>query len=545
VGVRARDVDQRARVVAIGLDALDWPLMMSMASRGEMPNLARMYESGANARLRSDAVCRTSLVWDSFLTGDPEPDDRFAGGMAFDPRTYATYKVGTSDRRAFVDDIDGPVVALDVPYLAPTGRIAGAAVCIWGGHVGWYPRASSPPELLAEIDAQVGTDPAVGADEHAWHSRPRLEQLTAALRAATERRVSITRWLAERSPGWRLLVTVLHEAHTVGECASYALDGGHPLAGTEAAPAARDALLDVYRSLDDAVGNLARAFPDAVVVVFSLHGLQPGAPDLASTVLMPELLHRGQLGRARLRGPDPTSWARAGYPPVLPADTESWSHHMRAQWTPRRSPVRALRRRLAHLALGQRARRPRRRAEPGPSGEIRWPIEQPTVCWYRDAWPSMRAFALPSFADGRVRINLEGREANGQVPADDYARACNEVEAWLRACRNPRSRGPAVADLARPRAGDPMDPDGPDADLVVRWSPWVDALEHPDIGVVGPAPFLRTAEHTPHGFVCVTGPGSEARDLGERSIAGLAELLTGLLDGVAPDSFAEATTPGA
>jgi predicted AlkP superfamily phosphohydrolase/phosphomutase len=48
----------------------------------------------------------------------------------------------------------------------------------------------------------------------------------------------------------------------------------------------------------------------------------------------------------------------------------------------------------------------------------------------------MPAFALPSFYDGRIRINLRGRERRGIVDPSRYEQTCAELETLLRECRN-------------------------------------------------------------------------------------------------------------
>jgi predicted AlkP superfamily phosphohydrolase/phosphomutase len=119
----------------------------------------------------------------------------------------------------------------------------------------------------------------------------------------------------------------------------------------------------------------------------------------------------------------------------------------------------------------------------------------------------MPYFALPTFGDGHVRINLKGREVHGVVDTDDHRRACDDAIAVLQASRNPRTGKSVVADVIRLRDADPLDPDGPDADLLIVFADGPDALEHPDVGVVGPFPHLRSSQHSPNGFALLSGPG--------------------------------------
>jgi hypothetical protein len=115
------------------------------------------------------------------------------------------------------------------------------------------------------------------------------------------------------------------------------------------------------------------------------------------------------------------------------------------------------------------------------------------------------------------------------VLPEEYHAACDEVEALLSECRNARDGRPVLAEIERPRAADPLAPDGPDADLVITWNPNIDALEHPRLGAIGPIPFRRTGGHTSRGFASFSGPGIAARDLGAREALDLTPTLLDLL----------------
>jgi hypothetical protein len=157
--------------------------------------------------------------------------------------------------------------------------------------------------------------------------------------------------------------------------------------------------------------------------------------------------------------------------------------------------------------------------------------------WYRESWPELGAFALPTFSDARVRINLQGRERGGVVPREEHARFCSQVEAWVRSSRDARTGRPAVEDVCAIRADDPLDPEGPDADLVVRWVPGVDAIVHPDVGAIGPYPFRRTGGHTPRGFAWVSGPGIEPGEHGERPVRDMPPTILTLLGHAVPQEI--------
>ena len=76
---------------------------------------------------------------------------------------------------------------------------------------------------------------------------------------------------------------------------------------------------------------------------------------------------------------------------------------------------------------------------------------------YQPLWPKMPAFALPSFYDGRIRINLQGRERKGVVPLERYEFLCEEIRQILKDCRDPFSGEYVVDDIEWPGHHNPLD----------------------------------------------------------------------------------------
>ena len=544
------------RVAVIGLDAAERTLIERLIEGGDLPNLARIRARSARCELESEATWRSGRVWETFLTGVAD----WPSAVVFDPKTYDTYQLGARRKRPFyATDPPASVLALDVPYMSLWHEVPGAQVTAWGGHDAGYPRASHPPGTLRDIDARFGAHPAYLSDfSVCWHHPPAIEKLAGSLVAGAARRAEVFSYLHWRFPDWDLAMTVMSEAHSAGEFLWHGIDPDHPLATFPTASEARARLLEVYRAIDTAVGRIAAAMPpDVTLVVCSLHGMQRNEYDLPSMVMLPELLHRLTFGRGLLRDASPDGLRNGQrYVPLGPG--QRWNAYIRQRFAdgPRARLARAGRLTFPMTAARVRALRRRLRRRRGAGGddhEVRVPpetdlpperIEEPLErldwqipVWYRPHWPRMRAFALPVFYDARVRINLRGRERDGIVEREDYAAACAEVVEAVRAVRNARTGAPVVDEITMLRAEDPMDPDGPDADIVVTWAGGADAFVHPDAGVIGPFPFRRTGGHTANGFAYVSGPGIQAGDLGERSALDLTPTLAGLLGGPPQDGF--------
>jgi hypothetical protein len=244
----------------------------------------------------------------------------------------------------------------------------------------------------------------------------------------------------------------------------------------------------------------------------------PNYSDVTSMVLLPDLLLRWALGESMLevpaewranptQPPDPggnrSSWNRAWYPSLAEAPSRGRLNRV----------VGALPEPLRRRVRSQRsARRARGRAIG--FQDLGW---QPSS-WYHDRWPEMRAFALPSLYDGRIRINVRGREAAGLVDPADYDAVCDEVEQLARDCVDPRTGEGVVRLVERPGRGrDPRELDGGIADVVISWRGGAFALRHPVHGLVGPVPYRRTGGHTgPYGFASVSAPGVIRGEYGVR-----------------------------
>jgi predicted AlkP superfamily phosphohydrolase/phosphomutase len=142
----------------------------------------------------------------------------------------------------------------------------------------------------------------------------------------------------------------------------------------------------------------------------------------------------------------------------------------------------------------------------------------------------MRAFALPSFYDGRIRINLAGREREGAVRVSEYETVCEEIEALLHECRDPATGEGVVDYIERVSDCDPLRLGQTESDLVVVWKGTACAFDHPRLGRLGPIPFRRPGGHTGRfGMAYLYNIGIEAGDRGVRSSFDVVPTLVELL----------------
>jgi predicted AlkP superfamily phosphohydrolase/phosphomutase len=354
--------------------------------------------------------------------------------------------------------------------------------------------------------------PALNRDHASFWNPIAVQWLRHALKTGIERRTAMCRDLMSRE-AWDLFLTAFGETHTAGHYFWHTGDGEHPLhsaadSGTSAPD--RTPILSTFQQVDNAIGAIAREVPaDSHLVVFSVHGMEANCMDLPSMVFLPELMYRlsfpGKTGLANGRMGSPLPGA-VTMPRSLSWQRDIWS---RKQDGP--AFFNAMRRvlpiELSH-GIEKLFGMTNGLDYPSAAGELWY---QPAM-WYRSFWPSMRAFALPSFSEGYVRINVRGRERGGIVSPDDYDAVCEEIRREILGLRHARTGEPVATDVIRARL-DPFEGGNtaPDADIVVVWnSNPVDVVESATVGRIGPVPYGRTGSHVSRGFVVVRGPGIDA-----------------------------------
>ena len=496
-------------IVAIGMDAAAAPLVEKWVAQGHLPALARLRAESARARLEGGEVCRAEVPWTCFLTGcEPEQTGHW-NLLRFSPRDYAVDDVGAYDFARFppfyaLGD-DYRVAAFDLPHARPVDGVNGAQIIAWGAHSPLAPSESRPGGLLAEIERRFGRHPALLRDEATlWRPRE-LDRLEKRLTVGIGRRAEICAHLMNREK-WDLFLTVFGETHSAGHYLWHRSPQGHPLYRE----GGRDSLLLVYQAIDRAIGRLrACSAPDAYFAVFAAHGMESNSMDLPGMAFLSEALYRMNFpGRRGIGG----QVDRAGALTVA-ASPRAW---VPTVWSTEADLGRVRRALRVHLP-SRLAYRLDRLWPQAPEASPSSPIEagklgyQPAM-WYRKLWPRMKAFALPTFSEGYVRINVKGREARGIVEPGDYERACDEVATEIRGLIDARSGRP-IADEVRRTRRSPMDSSAslPDADLIARWRPFpTDIVDSPTLGRIGPLPYYRSGGHTEEGFLWISGPDIEA-----------------------------------
>jgi predicted AlkP superfamily phosphohydrolase/phosphomutase len=365
-----------SRVLVIGWDGADWRILDPLLEAGALPNLARLVGRGGRAVLRSTLPTHSWSAWPSFLTG-VDPDDhgvydileaRGGSGRQY-PVSFRSIK-----ERTFLDDLSRAgvqTVMANVPLTFPPPEIKGKLIS--GGVLPKRRPFTHPESLQSELETAGAPWPINGTSWVTFRNRPvpLLEEASQFIRArqkAFEHLLDTT--------DWQVACIVFVETDRIQHCLSKYISSDHPEYPDLSKTAVAEKVRDMYRLLDECLGQLVeRTGPEDLVLFMSDHGMQ----SCTGAVNMDRLLER--LGFLEF------SAANRVFGPM--------------QW----GPVRAFARKVYDLL--------------GLHGRVSLPQ---SVNWSRaKAYTSVR-----STGEG-ISVNLVGREHEGIVDTADFERVRDEV----------------------------------------------------------------------------------------------------------------------
>lgn len=507
-------------VIAIGLDAAEPSLLEKWMSQGYLKTLSHLRQQGIYGRLQNFRDSNVETAWTTFATGFSPQKTGLWAHMGLREGTY------NFETRAAYDFQEYPpfyalgedyrVATFDVPQVRLTDKINGLQVAAWGAHSPQVETGSLPESLFQELIDKHGASPALHKDYAVCLDLKSTLKVAERLHTGIARRSATCQDLLTRET-WDLFLTVFNDSHSGGHLFWQLSQPDHPLYEALRQCVSHDPLLEIYQAMDKAIGEILTKAPDnADVVIFSAHGMGPATIDLPSFVFLPEFLYRfsfpGKWGLGYGKTSDPLP------PPFTKMKGNWWERHLwGTKYDP--NPIRRFLRRETPSRLFKVIEplldstqesdliSPFQLARQGEQ-VVPWNPAQ----WYKLMWPSMKAFALPSFAEGYIRINLQGREPQGIVAPSDYHALCDELCQKLYALKDARKGIPMVKRIVRTRQ-DPnqRDPKLPDADLIVVWQEdyATDVMDSPDYGRFGPLPPYRAGSHRPEGFILACGSGIE------------------------------------
>ncbi len=369
----------KPKVAMLGFDAAEFSYIAGHLS--SLPNFSRALGRGIVRRLDSPAQLMAGAVWPTFYTASPPGEHGIHHLMQWDADAMRLRRTASDwlycepfwrelERRGH------RVIALDVPMNFPPERCGGVEVSSWGAHDQLSAFTAYPRDLEREIRRRFGRHP-MGIEVPVEKSLAERMRVRTNLVDGVRIKSALTRWLLT-SREWDFFIGVFGESHR----------GGHilwpdSLDGEAATPPS--ALLDVYRALDQALGDVLSAIDlnDTTVVLFALHGM---GPNLSQEHFVPPMM---DLINVRFSELEPGLYAKTGPPR-------------------QRSLMRLLREKVPSRLQSMIANMVPQRVRDAV-------VDRALTSGYD--WARTPGLAVRADCNGFIRFNLVGREKKGMVEA--------------------------------------------------------------------------------------------------------------------------------
>ena len=460
-------------IIMVGIDAASIDLIR--ANIALLRNFRRVLERGAYRSLTSWGDVASGSVWPSFAAGKPPGEHGIYHHIQWNPTTMRLHRVAASwlGYRPFWLDLaeaGTKVCVIDVPMTFPALGVDAVEVVSWASHDQLVPFSCNRPKIERELRSRFSADP-MGHEIPVSKSVTTLQAIRNRLIDSARKKGEAIRWLLTLEP-WDLFIAIFGETHRGGHLL-WAPDGNAAKAGPS-----KD-LLAVYAAVDQSLGLILDEIEgmDAVFILFAVHGM---TRDMSRTAVTPfvmdrvNLLHRSQLS-----------------PAAAPRQRSLMRYLRRVVPAP-----------IQH-AIGQLV----------PVGVRDWVVQGATAAGHD--WSRTPGLALLADRTGYIRLNRQGREAEGLLPpgSSEEDRYTATVEAAFRELVDAGTGEKIVANVI-PRgalfSGARADylPD-----LFVTWreNESSSRARSDRLGLLPPEPQTgRSGNHTANGFAVIVSP---ARDL--------------------------------
>ena len=259
-----------SKVLAIGLDAGDRDFINDHLE--DLPNIARFFENAPVHALEAEPMA--GGVWSSFATRKKPGGHGVYHHIQWNPdqmgmqRTHPNWVGELTPFWRSMSKAGKQVCVLDVPFVFEGDSHGSLEILNWGSHDLVGPFWASDKNEEARIRSTYGIHP-MGFEVPVDKSRKKLAEDRDDIIKGVELRTNLVTDLLERQ-SWDLFVFAFGETHRAGHMLypNAEEDEGVP----------RDALLDVYKAVDQSIGKIiSQVDQGCEIILFALHGMGPNS----------------------------------------------------------------------------------------------------------------------------------------------------------------------------------------------------------------------------------------------------------------------------
>src|SRR6266478_6259348 len=412
---------KKPRLLIVGLDAATFDLICPWIAEGKLPTLAALMKNGAWGRLASILPPITPPAWTSFMTGKNPGKHGIFHFLEARPGTYKLSYLNAASRRAktiwrMLSDAGYTVGTMNIPLTYPPEHLNGFQISGMD-----TPSEESPfvypPELHSELVNLLGRFELDIRYLGYMTTDARREQVLAEMDKLDHQWLSASLYLMEKHPADVMMFTFM-SIDTVQHYFWQYMDHTHHLHNPAAVERFGDAILRVYRRLDDAVGQmLQKTSSDTSVLIVSDHG---GGPTSDRVVYLNRYLV--QLGLLHYRKDERSALKKLTQKIV------------RCSYT------------LLRSTLSSRQKSFLARTLPG----LRKSFESAVTSFNEIDWTRTKAYCSEKLAaTPSIWINLRGVKPRGIVEPSEYEPLLKLISDKLKELKDPRTDEPVIKRILR------------------------------------------------------------------------------------------------
>lgn len=262
-----------SRVLVIGLDGATLDLIEPWVEAGNLPVMAKLMKEGAYSRLRSVQPVISAGAWVTFMTGVNQGKHGVYDFIYRDPTSYSLLPVTYKNLHAPVlwkvlSEQHKKVGVINVPMTYPPEEVNGFIVTGLGTPS--YSTFTYPPELGKEL-LKNGYQINRRIYQHHDNEEAFLEDTYRITRELTKATIR----LMTKEP-WDFLMVVYRDTDEIAHGFWHHMDSSHPEHDPSAKVEFKNAILNYYKTVDSAIGELLNEVgDDTTVIVMSDHGFGP------------------------------------------------------------------------------------------------------------------------------------------------------------------------------------------------------------------------------------------------------------------------------
>lgn len=483
-------------LIILGLDAGDPDLIERWVKEGRLPTIASIMERGCWGRTGGPEMIIEHGVWFSLFSGYNRSQSGNYYFRELKPYTYDLQLITERDLEippfwASLLDSNKSVAIIDPPDFNPLNGLKGFQIANWAVFNPTSSPSALPDQLLKDIQRTFGASTII--DEKVKSNFLQDKRIYRRLMERIEKKGALCRHIFGKD-NFDLGVAVFSESHPASHQFWKYHAKTQELGIGSKENELTNAIRNVYQAIDRQMGLiLSQAPEEANVFIVSSVGIKEQYP---TDRFIEDFL-------VKLGYKVPPKPAKVSFKPMAllrRALPESW--------------------RITLSRLLPRETRERLLADQFRNGAD---------------WRKTTAFAIPSFYDSFIRVNLKGREPGGIVePGAEYNTLLGRLEADLKLLVDPQTGKPAVRQITRTSELFGCDPHSSLPDIFVEWDSghgFMKRVTHPKVDLHQPVPeFFRGTDHSRNGFVASAGPSINGRgDIGDISLLDLAPTFLSLI----------------